>query len=89
LKAEFFHDALHAAFADRPAALVQRLRDDLGRGLGIEEAVPDDLAHHFAGPAVVGSWSGSFALERDGAFFAVLVQELEIPLLGVSQFQTS
>ena len=44
LEMVFFNDALDASRGDGHAALAQFLRDDVGRGVGIEEAVSDDLA---------------------------------------------
>jgi hypothetical protein len=46
LKAELLDDAFHAAGADGKSSLTKLLGNDVGRGIGVEEAVADDLPDH-------------------------------------------
>lgn len=53
-------DAFDAADADGELGLAKLLRYDLGRGVGIEKAMAQDLADGLIGAAIVGFWAGLF-----------------------------
>ena len=54
MKAVLLDDAVHAPGADREAGLAELLGDDVDRGVGIEEAMADDLALDLVGADIVG-----------------------------------
>ncbi len=45
---------LNASSADDEAGLAELLSDDIGRGIGVEEAMSNDLPHELIGTAVMG-----------------------------------
>jgi hypothetical protein len=61
LKAVLLNDADDTTSADREAGLAELLRDDVDRGVGIEEAVTDDLANEFVGADIVAFRAGPVA----------------------------
>src|SRR5713226_2943418 len=77
-------DATDSAGADGRAGLANLLSDDVGRGVGVEEAVADDLLSNIRG-APCGCLGSGFATEQSGAT-ALLKggEELVIALLGVA-----
>jgi hypothetical protein len=83
LQAEVLDDAFDAPGADRQTGLAQFLGDDFGRGLGIEEAVADDLADDFIGAAVVAFGSGRLVDEGRDALLGKALTQLEVTLLAV------
>jgi hypothetical protein len=64
--------------------LAQFLRDDGGGGLGIEEAMADNLTNDLVSPAIVGFGAALLALQGRRAVLEVLVPELKIALLAES-----
>ena len=78
-------DACDAPGTDDPAALAEFLGDDVRRGLGIEEAMPDDLSDDFVGASVVAFGSAFLIEQRRGAVVAVGLSELEIALLAEAE----
>jgi hypothetical protein len=82
LKAILLDDALHATGTDEEAGLAELLGDDIDRGIGIEEAVTDDLAFDFVGPDRVAFGATFVRLEGDGPSFVELREQLMITLSG-------
>jgi len=62
LKAILLDDAVHAPGADGEASLAELLGDDVDRGIGIEEALADDLALDLVGADIVVFGAGFVAL---------------------------
>jgi hypothetical protein len=85
LQAELLDDAFDAAGADRQAGLAQSLSDDIGGGLGVEEAMPHPLADHFVGTAVVAFGAGLAVGQRGRAVLGEGVAQLEVALLAVAE----
>jgi hypothetical protein len=80
LKAIFFHDALDTAGADGEAGLAELLSDDVDRGVGIEEAVTNDLSFDLVGPDIVGLGPAFLTLEGEDAPLLEVHEYLIIPL---------
>src|SRR5216683_2622456 len=81
LKAVVSDDAFDAARTDDPAGLAELLGDDVGGGVGVEEAVADDLADDFVG-AAVATFGAAFLAEQGGAAaVGERLAELEVALL--------
>ena len=80
MQAELFDHPFDAADTDDPTRLGEFLRDDGGRGLGIEEAMADDLADDFVGAAVIALGTAFFAFQGGGPALAIGLAELEVPL---------
>ena len=59
--------------------------DDLGRSVGIEEAVANGLANGLIGAAVVPTRPGRAVDQRGGALLGKGVAKLEIALLAVAE----
>ena len=64
--------------------LAQFLRDDGGRGLGIEEPVANNLAHNLVSPAIVRLGASLLALQDGRAVLEVLALELKVTLFAES-----
>jgi hypothetical protein len=86
LKAVFLDDADDTPKADRKAWLAEFLRDHVGRGVGIEEAVTDNLANDLFGTDVVALGTGLVTLESGASLFAEESEQLKISLLGDVEF---
>jgi hypothetical protein len=86
LQAELGDDAFDATGADGEAALAEFLGDDGGGGVGIEEALANDLANRFIGTTGTGLGSAFVAQEGDGTALEVSGAELEITLLAEAEF---
>jgi len=84
LKPPVGEDALDRAQADGKMGLAQLLGDDLGRGLRVQEAVPQHLARGLLGAAVVGFGAGLFGQERRQAAGLKGAEELVIALAGIT-----
>jgi hypothetical protein len=82
LKAVLLDDADDTTSADREAGLAELLRDDVDRGVGIEEAVTDDLANEFVGADIVAFGAGLVALESCASMFTIEPEQLKISLLA-------
>jgi len=86
LRAKLREDAFDAAGADHETALPQFLRDDLGRGIRVEEAVADNLLDDLIGAAVVGlgpaflieQGESAVALKGDAQLEVTLPAEAEL-----------
>src|SRR5216683_608209 len=80
LKAVVSDDAFDAARTDDPAGLAELLGDDVGGGVGVEEAVADDLADDFVGAAVEAFGAAFLAEQGGGAAVGERLAELEVAL---------
>jgi hypothetical protein len=85
LQAEALDDALDAARADGQAALAELLGDDLGGGLGVEEAMANRLANGLLRTAVVARGPRRVVDEGGGASAGEGIAELEVALLAVAE----
>jgi hypothetical protein len=85
LKAVLLDDADDTTSADREAGLAELLGDDLDRGVGIEEAVPDDLAHDLVGAHIVALGAGLVALESRAPMVIIESKHLKISLLAKAE----
>jgi hypothetical protein len=85
LQAELVQDATDAAGTDGRAGLADLLGDDLGRGVGIEEAVANDFAGNLRGAA--GRRRGARLVAEQGKAPALAEggEELVIALPGVAE----
>lgn len=72
--------------AHREAGLAQLLGDDLHRGIGVQEAVAQDLADRLVGAAVVGFGTGFVGLESGQAALVVGGQQLVVTLAAIAVF---
>jgi len=82
LKAVLLDDADDTTNADREAGLAQFLRDDVDRGVWVEEAVTDDLANDLVGADIVAFGAGLVALESRASMFTVEFEQLKIALFA-------
>jgi len=82
LKAVLLDDPDNTTSADRETGLAELLCDDVDRGVGIEEAVTDDLANEFVGADIVAFGPGLVALESVASLFTVEFEQLEVSLLA-------
>ena len=80
MQAELGDDAVDGAFADAEVALAEFLRDDLGAGFGIEEAMTNHLADQFWGAPVVGLGAAFGTEETEAALLPKAGAQLEIAL---------
>src|SRR5439155_25774391 len=85
LQAIRLDDAFHTADTDGEAGLAELLGDDGDGGIGIEEAVADDLTFELLGADIVGLGSGLLALEGQGPLFSKSLEQLIIPLSGEAE----
>ena len=91
MKAVIGDDAFGAPGAEGEAGLAELLGDDLGGGVGIEEAVADDLADGLVGAAggalgaALAALQGGGAVGEEGAADLEVALFAEAELLGGSQ----
>src|SRR5438105_12052252 len=62
------------------------LHDDVGRSIGIQEDVAQDLPHHLLGAAVVGFGSSFLGLQGQNAALLESLQQLIIALAAEAVF---
>ena len=86
MKPVFLDHAFDAASADRETGLAQLLGDDLDRGIGIEEAMANDLSFDLIGANGVGLGAAFLSLEGHGAPFLKEIKQLIISLSGEAVF---
>lgn len=80
MESELGDDAVDGSFADPEVALSELLSDDLGAGVGIQEAVTDDLADEFLGAPIIGFGASLGAQEALSALGQKAGPELEVTL---------
>jgi hypothetical protein len=85
LKAVLFDDPYDTPNADRKSGLAEFLRDDLDRGVGIEEAVADNLANDLVGADIVAFGSGLVTLEPHATMFTIEFKQLKISLFAKAE----
>jgi hypothetical protein len=79
LKAKLGNDPVDSPFADTEVGLSEFLSNDFRGSLGVQKTMPDHLADHFLGPAIVG-FRTSFGADQS---LAPLLEE-ERPELKVA-----
>jgi hypothetical protein len=82
LKTVLLDDADDTPNADREARLAEFLGDDVNRGVGIEEAMTDDLANDLVGAGIVAFGAGLVALESSTSMFTIEFEQLKISLFA-------
>ncbi len=80
MKAVLFDDAIDAAGTDGETRLTELLSDDVDRGVGIEEAVTDDLAFDLLGSDGFGLGTTFLVEQGNGSMFLELFVNLIISL---------
>jgi hypothetical protein len=85
LKAILLDDADDTPSADQEAGLAELLRDDIDRGVRIEEAVADDLANDLVGAHRVAFGAGLVALESCASLFTIEFEQLKISLFAEAE----
>ena len=78
MKAVLLDDADDTTNTDWEAGLTEFLRDVVDRGVGIEEAVADDLANDLVGADIVAFGAGLVALESCASLFTIEFEQLKI-----------
>jgi hypothetical protein len=86
LKPVFLDHAFDAASADGETGLAQFLGDDVDRGIGIEEAMANDLSFDLVGANRVGLGAAFLGLEGHGPLFLKEPKQLIISLSGEAVF---
>ena len=76
MKAVLGDDTVDTTGADREAGLPELLGDDFRGSIGVEKAMPNDLAHEFIGASIVRFGSARFALQRCGAVLVEGIAQL-------------
>ena len=82
MKAVLLDDADDTPSADLEAGLAELLRDDVDRGVGIEEALTDDLANDLVGADIVAFGARLVALESCTTMFTIELEQLKISLFA-------
>jgi hypothetical protein len=85
LQAKVFDDALDTAGADLQTSLSDFLRDDISRGVGVEESMPHDLTGHLLGAAVLAFGSAFVAHKGLGAMQLKDLTNLVVPSLAEAE----
>jgi hypothetical protein len=85
LKAVLFDDANDTTSADRESGLAKLLHNDVERGVGIEEAVANDLANDFVGADIVVFGARLVAKESWATLFTKELEQLEISLFAEAE----
>ena len=85
MKAVLFDDPLHTANADLPAALAELLGNHFGRGVRVEEALPNHLADHFRRASVMGLRTALVALPCLRAVLGESGPQLKVALLAEAE----
>jgi len=86
LKAVLFDDADDTPNADRQSGLGEFLRDDLDRGVGIEEAVADNLTNDLVGADIVAFGARFVTLESLATMFTINLKQLKVSLFAKLEF---
>lgn len=86
MHAEIGDHPFDAAHADGEIGLAEFLGDDLGRDIGIQKAMAQDLADDFVGAAVVGFGAGFFGFQSGEAALVEEIEQLVITLARIVIF---
>lgn len=82
MQAELSQDAFDRTGADGVAGLAEFLANDLGGGVGVQEAVADDLLEDLVGAAIMSFGAALLVLEGEGASLGKGAAQLEVALFG-------
>jgi hypothetical protein len=82
LKPVLLNHAFDATGADGETGLAELLGDDIDRGVGIEEAVANDLSFDLVGADVVSFGAAFLSLKGDGSLILKQLEQLIISLSG-------
>ncbi|MGA2160436.1 MAG: hypothetical protein ABSG90_14640 [Dehalococcoidia bacterium] len=85
MKAVFREHPFHTADGKGKPILVEFLGNNLGREVGVQESIADDLTYDLLGSAVVTFGSGFAAFESIGPMVFKLLQDLVVALSGVAK----
>jgi hypothetical protein len=85
LKAVFLDDADDTTDADREPGLAKFLSEDVERGVGIKEAMTDDLANELVGADIVVFGAGLVALEPYASMFTIEFEQLKVSLFAEAE----
>ena len=86
LQAVLLDNTVHAAGADLEAGLAELLGDDVDRGVGVEEAVADDLTVDLVGADIVVFGAGFVALQSRASMLTIEFEQLKISLFAEAEF---
>jgi hypothetical protein len=86
LQAVLLDDADDTPNADQEAGLAEFLRDDVNRGVWIEETVTDDLSNDLVGADIVAFGAGLVDLESCASMFTIEFEQLEVSLFAEVEF---
>jgi hypothetical protein len=86
LQAVIGDDPFDAAQTDGEPGLAELLGDDLGGGVGVQEAVAQDLPDNLVGAAIIGFGAGLLGLESRQATPLVIREHLVIALAAKAMF---
>ena len=78
-------DAFDGTGTNGLAGLAQLLADHGGGGVGIQEAITDDLLDDLVGAAIVGFGAALLVLQGQGAAGSEGLTQLEVALLGIAE----
>jgi hypothetical protein len=85
LQAILLDDTVHTPGADGETSLAELLGDDVDRGVGIEEAVADDLALDLVGADIVVFGAGFVALQSCTSMLTIEFEQLKISLFAEAE----
>jgi hypothetical protein len=85
LQAILLDDTVHAPGADLETGLAELLGDDVDRGVGVEEAVADDLALDLVGADIVVLGAGFVALQSRASMLTIEFEQLKISLFAEAE----
>jgi hypothetical protein len=85
LQAILLDDTIHTPGADLEPGLAKLLGDDVDRGVGVEEAVADDLAFDLVGTDIVVFGTGFVALQSRASMLTIEFEQLKISLFAEAE----
>lgn len=88
MESELGNDTVNGPFADPETALSKFLSDDFGAGLGIQEAVTNDLTDEFLGAPVIGFGAALGTEQSLAAFLKKEGAKLEVTLTTITEFSS-
>lgn len=85
MQAVLFDDAIDTPGADLEPCLPELLGDDVDGGVGVEEAVADDLSDEFAGTDVVAFGPSLLSHEAGASLFIIGFEQLIVSLFAEAE----
>jgi hypothetical protein len=85
LQAILLDHTVHAPGADLETGLAELLGDDVDRGVGVEEAVADDLALDLVGADIVVLGAGFVGLQSRASMLTIEFEQLKISLFAEAE----